>query len=143
LHRPRRKPPEPVPQHRDRGPGPLCRRGHCVERQPVLPTAPTLDNEHDSRRQCLTRSHGRSIPKSARAAMAGGSLAHPRVHPLTVPPASPPSQPPARLRDLAALLLSVLLHLLPVILGLIPALALRLLPKPPIEMEILPPKPKP
>lgn len=75
--------------------------------------------------------------------MAGGSLAHHRVHRLTVSPASPPSQHAARLRDLSALLLSVLLHLLPVILGLIPALALRLLPKPPIEMEILPPKPKP
>lgn len=46
-------------------------------------------------------------------------------------------------RDLLGLLVSVLLHLSPVVLGLLPALAMRLLPKPPIEIEILPPKPKP
>lgn len=46
-------------------------------------------------------------------------------------------------RDLLALLLSGLVHVLPVVLGLIPALALRFLPKPPIEVEFLPPKPRP
>lgn len=46
-------------------------------------------------------------------------------------------------RDVAAVSLSVLLHSLPVVLGLIPALALRLLPKPPIEFELLPAKPRP
>ncbi len=46
-------------------------------------------------------------------------------------------------RDLLSLLLSILLHGLPVLVGLIPILALRLLPKAPIEMEILPPRPRP
>jgi hypothetical protein len=46
-------------------------------------------------------------------------------------------------RDLVSLGLSLLLHVLPVLLGLIPALAMRMLPKPPIEFELLPPKPKP
>src|ERR1700742_2960594 len=66
-----------------------------------------------------------------------------RVHREALSRSRPPYRESAPWRDAAALLLSVLFHLLPPALGLIPALALRLLPKPPIEIEILPPKPKP